>query len=179
MHLDPTITLTLRAAFALLFAAALAHKLLNAAQFRQTLVSYLRGLGIDAHGKEKPFLATLIVLEIGVVAACALPAPQATAGLFAGGMLLLYAFAMAVNLIRGDVLLDCGCTWGSTRQSLRPALVIRNALLAVIAFALTAPVESRDLAVIDTVSILVATLTVILLYGAANRLLTLDGSQAE
>lgn len=179
MLLDPTIALTLRAAFALIFAAASTHKLLNAAQFRQTLVSYLRGFGIEAHGKVNPFLATLIVLEIGVVAACALPAAQAAAGLLAGGMLLLYASAMAVNLIRGNVLLDCGCTWGATRQGVRPALVIRNALLSVIAFALTAPVGSRDLAAIDTASILVATLTVILLYGAANRLLTLDGSHAE
>jgi hypothetical protein len=173
MLLDPTITLTLRGAFALMFAAASTHKLLNVAQFRQTLLSYLRGFGIDAHGREKPLLATLIVLEIGVVAACALPAAQAAAGLFAGGMLLLYAFAMTVNLIRGNILLDCGCTWRSTRQRVRPALIIRNVLLSVIAFALMAPVASRDLAAIDTASILGATLTVILLYSAANRLLAL------
>ena len=100
MLLDPTISLTLRAVFALIFAAALTHKLSNAAQFRQTLVSYLRGFGIDAHGAEKPLRAMLIVLEIGVVAACALPAAQSAAGLLAGGLLLLYAFAMTVNLIR-------------------------------------------------------------------------------
>jgi hypothetical protein len=162
-----------------MFAGALTHKLSDAAQFRQTLVSYLRGFGIDAHGAEKPLRAMLIVLEIGVVAACALPAAQSAAGLLAGGLLLLYAFAMTVNLIRGNVLLDCGCTWGPSRQSVRPALIIRNALLSVIAFALTAPVGSRDLAAIDKASILIATLTSVLLYGAANRLLALDGSQAE
>jgi hypothetical protein len=179
MVLDPTIALTLRAALALLFAAAAIHKLSSIAQFRQTLASYLRGFAIKGNGAEKPLLAALIVLEFLVVAACASPSTQTAAGLLAGGTLLLYAFAMTVNLMQGNVLLDCGCTWGSARQRVRPALIIRNALLSMTAFTLAAPVGNRDLAAVDVISIVVATLTATLLYGAANRLFTVDSSQAE
>ncbi len=179
MVLDPTITLTLRMAFALLFSAALTHKLSNAAQFRRTLAGYLRGFGINWSGIEWLLLASLVVLEIALIAACALPTTQTAAALLTGGTLLLYAFAMTVNLIRGNDLLDCGCTWGSRRQSVRPALIIRNVLLAAAAFTLALPVANRDLAAADVVSIILATLTAILLYGAANRLLTFEDSPAE
>ena len=179
MFLDPTIALTLRAAIALLFAAAVTHKLWDAAHFRSTLAHYMQGFGTDAHGVETPLFMIIVALEFVVAGACMLPSTQAVAGLLAGGTLLLYALAMAVNLLRGNALLDCGCTWGSERQRARPALIVRNGLLSMMAFALAVPVGNRELAAVDIVSVIVATLTTILLYRAGNRLLTVDTAQAE
>lgn len=179
MFLDPTISLALRAAIALLFAAAVSHKLWNAAQFKSTLMHYLQGFGADARGIETPLFMIIVALEFVIAAACMLPSTQAVAGLLAGGTLLLYALAMAVNLLRGNALLDCGCTWGSARQSVRPALIVRNGLLSLMAFALALPVGNRELAAVDVVSVTAATLTAMLLYGAGNRLLTVDFAKRE
>ncbi len=62
----------------------------------------------------------------------ALPAPwigpfAASAGI---SLLLAFAWAMAVNLKRGRVDIDCGCHRSELRQSLQWRLVTRNLLMA-------------------------------------------------
>ena len=172
MSMDPTFALTLRSSLALLFGAASLHKLRHAVQFRHTLARYLQGFAADGHGFEKSLFVIIVGLELAVVFACALPTAHRVAAFVSGGMLFLYATAMAVNLLRGNSLLDCGCTWTSTRQSVRPALVIRNALLALFALVLALPMSNRECTAADIVSIVFATLTATLLYDAGNRLLT-------
>ena len=171
MHLDPTFALTLRAAFVLLFVGALIHKLHRFAEFKGTLASYFRGLGLSGMALERPAAAIAIALEAVVVAACLSPRSGTPAAVSASGVLLLYALAMAVNLHRGNVLLDCGCSWGSERQPVRYALVFRNAVLAALALTLVLPVSDRPLAALDVASTGAAILTAGLLYSAANRLL--------
>lgn len=50
-------------------------------------------------------------------------------------LLVLYGLAMATNLWRGNRDIDCGCGgWLSPRKTLSWALVLRNLLLALLAF---------------------------------------------
>lgn len=171
MALDATIALTLRAAFALLFAVAVAHKLRHAAEFERTIGGYLRGVGLATSAAGKPLLVVVIALEAFVVVACLTPSMAVVGGLAAGGTLLLYAVAIGVNLLRGNTRIDCGCGWGPSRTTIRPALVVRNVLLAILALAFALPTDVREFAVIDVISVGFATLTFALLYAAGNQLL--------
>ena len=173
MFLDPVILFTLRIAVMLLFAAAVAHKLWSAADFERTLAGYLQGFRASGRGFEKPILVIVVALEFLVIGLCLLPSTYVAAGFLASGILLVYAFAMAVNLVQKNALLDCGCTWGKSRQMLRPALVVRNIMLAVLALAIALPVNNRELTVVDILSVVVATLTAIVLYTAGNQILSL------
>jgi uncharacterized membrane protein YphA (DoxX/SURF4 family) len=61
----------------------------------------------------------------------------------AGGLLCVFAMAMAINLVRGRAYIDCGCFDASLRQPLRWSLVARNALLVSL---LIIAAQSRDAA---------------------------------
>lgn len=175
MSLDANIAFTLRAAIALLFAAALAHKLRSPAEFEATLTAYLRGSPLAGRGLERPLFVALVALEVLIVAACATPSAYVIAAGAAASTLLLYAAAMSVNLWRGNAAIGCGCSFGGASTTLRPALVLRNLLLALAAAAIALPVRERELAVLDLVSIALATLTAALLYASAERLLAGGG----
>jgi Methylamine utilisation protein MauE len=50
----------------------------------------------------------------------------------AAALLLLFALAMTVNLLRGRRHIDCGCYSSAQKQSLRWALVCRNVFMALL-----------------------------------------------
>ena len=68
--------------------------------------------------------------EMLLAFALILGAPQAE--IAAGALLCVFAAAMAINLKRGRTHIDCGCFDASLRQTLSWALVVRNALLALL-----------------------------------------------
>jgi len=173
MEVDIAIASTVRAATALLFAAGLTHKLWSLGDFQRTLGQYLQGFGMEQPRLLPVFAALIVALEMSVLVACLWPGLGVYAGVLASATLITYAGAMAVNIMRGNALLDCGCTWGSVRQPVNAALVVRNLLLAVIVLTMTLPTLDRPLFTIDIVSIVLATLAVALLYGAANHMLGL------
>jgi hypothetical protein len=173
MQVDLAIAITLRAGTALLFAAGLTHKLWDLSAFRNVLSQYLRGFGIHRSGLASPLAAVVLVLEAAIVGACVWPGGGETAAVLATGTLLLYAGAMAINILRGNTLLDCGCTWGSVRQPVGTGLVARNLVLSVLAAAMALPVAERSLGGIDIASVVLATLALALLYSAVNNLLVL------
>jgi len=173
MFVDSAISTTLRAATALLFAAGLTHKLWNLPAFRLVLGQYLRGFGIVEPRLLGPLALAIVALEMIVLTACVWPGGGVAAAVLASGTLLLYAFAMGVNIVRGNTLLDCGCTWGDTRQHVSGALVARNLLLSLLAAAIALPTIERELLPIDIASIVLATLAATLLYTAVNNLLVL------
>lgn len=175
MQLDVIIAGTLRTATALLFAAGLVHKLWDIGEFRRTVGAYLRGPGIDTAGLRSTIAGLVVVLEATVVVACLFAGNHPLAAALASGTLLLYAGAMGVNLIKGNTLLDCGCSWGSARQPVSSALVARNVLLAVVVLGMTLPTADRTLTAIDVASVALATLALALLYVASNHMLTFTG----
>jgi hypothetical protein len=75
--------------------------------------------------------AILLVLECAAVAGLILPQTRGIAAGLASGLLLGYAAAIGVNLLRGRNTIDCGCGGGG--QGISALHLLRNAVLAVFA----------------------------------------------
>jgi hypothetical protein len=100
-----------------------------------------------------------------------LPPPTRPAGALLGALVVVAATgAVAVNLLRGRLVLDCGCGGLSGRQPISWWLVARNAVLVVAFLVLAAPAAS-GLAAIDPVGAVAGMVAVALLYAAADQLL--------
>lgn len=70
----------------------------------------------------------------------ALLTPTSVSALTAGCMLLLFTAAIATNIFRGRIHIDCGCFQPELRQELSWDLVLRNAaLIAIAAYAASFP----------------------------------------
>lgn len=102
--------------------------------------------------------------------------PVARVGAVAGGgLLILFGWAMAVNLRRGRSHIDCGCGHAELRQSLNGWLVARNLALALplLGFALLGPSMPQGMGLLAA---LVAGLAVWLFYHLFNALVALQSS---
>ena len=181
--LDPLILRIISVGFALLFIFAAAHKFNNKLQFLGILEAYqilpgtMPGLAVN--------VIPALELMLGLAwALTALLLVQITLLPLMSAMLLFtYAMAIAINLFRGRSYIDCGCGFsslaGSTRsesnsggiQQLSKALVLRNCVLGVVALIAGASPSSRDLGFMDFLSLVTASFTLVLLYGAFNQLL--------
>lgn len=172
MQLDPVLELSLRSAFLALFAGSLIHKVVRLAQFKATVASYVRNSALARDGVVLALTIAVIVSEALVVIVCIAPVGGVERAMLVAAVLVIYAGAMAVNLLRGNSRLDCGCSWGSARQPVGYELVGRNLVLALAALLLMLPVGAREMSVLDVVSVLAGTLTAALMYAAVNRLFT-------
>jgi hypothetical protein len=160
---DPAIDLTVRAALALLFLVAAAHKLRDRAAFRATFAEYR--ILPEAIG-------TLVPLaELAVAVLLLVPAASALGEIGAAALLLLYGAAVGVNLARGRRHIDCGCAGPYARRPIGGGIVVRNALLAAAALAALLPVSPRPLAWIDALTVGGAVLALAALYLATDRLM--------
>jgi len=160
---DPAIDLTIRAALALLFVTAAAHKLRDRAAFRATFAEY----------RILPETASAVVplAELAVAALLVVAAASALGKIGAAALLLVYAAAVGVNLARGRRHIDCGCAGPRARRPIGGGIVARNALLAAAALAGLLPVTARPLAWVDTLTVSGAVLTLAALYLATDRLM--------
>lgn len=163
--LDPTIAWTLRIFLASVFARALVGKLRAPRHF----VEALRGYELLPKALAWPAAALLLASEVVLIPALLLPSSAALAAGFAAGLLLLYATAIAINLLRGRRDIDCGCGGPLQRQSLHPLLVLRNGFLTVMAALATLPLADRPLIWVDLVTISVAA------FALAALAIALDG----
>lgn len=169
MQLDPVLELALRLCFVTLFAGSLVHKLMRFAQFRATVANYLRGFSLSGVFT-LPFALAVLLEEAVVVAICLAPTFSAGRGVVIAGMLVVYAAAMAVNLVRGNSLLDCGCSWGSARQPAGYELVARNLLLSLFALMLLLPTRPREMGILDVMTVLASVALAAVAYATVNRL---------
>ena len=123
--IDPVISHILRGLIALVFAEAVYHKLSDMRAFRDTLANYQlvpeRSLRLVA--------AAIIALEIAAAVSLLWPGAPSAAPAVAASILVVYAAAIAINLLRGRGSIDCGCSGAVVRQTLSAGLVIRNAVL--------------------------------------------------
>ena len=167
LAIDPALQLTLRAALSLLFVWAASHKLADRAGFRSTLAEYelLRARWLEA------VAVLLMSAEVGVATALWFPTVAAIGALAAGGLLVLYAGAIAINLRRGRRHIDCGCTGAAGRQPLSGWLVARNGLLVCTALAAALPAGGRALTWVDDLTVVAGVAALALLYAAADGLL--------
>jgi len=164
--MDPVIDYTARLALGLLFLVALVHKLRSVRAFQQTVAAYR-----IVPTRLVPGTAMAVVLVEVLVLVLLVAGDRHRVGLaVAGGLLLAYAAAIAVNLLRGRDQIDCGCVGSAGREGLSWWLVGRNVGLATIAFAGLAPVAERPLGIVDWLTAIAATVTLAALYVAFDGL---------
>jgi len=164
--LDPAVDLTLRAALALLFGVAAAHKARDLARFRATLGEY------RLLPEAVVPIAALALPAAEAAVACALAVPGLRVPGLAGAaaLLALYAAAVGVNLVRGRRDLDCGCAGPAIRRPIGEWLVVRNVVVAGAALVACAPVAARPLVWVDALTVAGATVVATACWTALDRL---------
>ncbi|HEY4749793.1 MAG TPA: MauE/DoxX family redox-associated membrane protein [Steroidobacteraceae bacterium] len=164
--IDPAVGALLAGAFALLFASASLHKLLDLKGFSQVFAAYRlvpRALARAA------FLVPLLELLIGL----GLLAGAARAGAAAAGAVLLtgYGGAVAINLARGRRELTCGCGGPNDKRPIAAWMVWRNLALALTLLIVGLPWALRPLTASDALTIGAGTAVAALLYMSLDTLL--------
>ena len=161
---DPVVSHLLAFGGALLFATAAWMKLRSFDLFRATLGEYQ-----VLPQRIVPVAAALICfLELAVSAGLSWPGTRSVAAVLAAGLLLIYAAAMTLNLLRGRRDLDCGC--GREPTVIAGWLVIRNLVLAALLTLLQMPVSSRALVLADYGTIAGGLIGIMLLFMSAEAL---------
>ena len=164
---DPVAVYAARGGIALLFGLAVWAKIRNFSVFRATLADYQL--------VPQPLISAAAILVVGLEAAIVFGAliPITAPWAMASGLVLLlvYAFAIAINLIRGRHDIDCGCTGPAVRQSLSSWLLVRNTVLASFASVGFSAPSARDTGFLDFVLTVVVVATVAGIYAAANQLM--------
>ena len=163
--IDPAVAALLAGAFALLFASAALHKLLDPARF---------GAAFRAYQVVPPALGrvSLLVPVLELAIAAALLATDSRHGAAAAGaaLLLTYAVVIAINLGRGRRDLDCGCGGPRERRPIGAWMVWRNIALGGLLGLLLLPQASRALDVTDALTIGAGTVVAALLYMSVDVL---------
>jgi hypothetical protein len=168
---DPAVQAILRAACALLFATAALHKLRDPRGFREALGGYR----LLPSTWLAPTAIALPVTELGTALALATTG-LAGAGAAAGaGLLVLYAGAIGINLLRGRSSIDCGCGGPGGRRPIGTALVWRNAGLVAALLLAARPSSPRLWTWLDSVTLVAGVTTLALLYAALDVLLANHG----
>lgn len=160
--MDPVFHWLLRLALALLFGAAAWHKARDLRGFAATIADYriLPGRLVPA----APLgLVAGELAAAGLLLGSAVAAPALT-------LLGAYSAAVAVNLMRGRHHIDCGCFGPAGRRTLSARLLARNAVLALAALAVMAPVGARSLTAVDLGTLGAGLAVLVLLFRAAERL---------
>jgi hypothetical protein len=117
--------MTAMGTLALVFAISVSHKLRDYARFRASLGAY----GLVPMPMLPIFAPTVVLLELAAILAIVLPVgPGVT---LAFGLLLIYTLALAVNLLRGNTTIDCGC--GDAPTPISGWLLLRNGALLLLA----------------------------------------------
>jgi len=123
-----------------------------------------------------PFAFFLPPVEIATGLAAALRAALPWSLWAAAALFIVFAIAMALNLLRGRTHIDCGCFQSALRQPLEWRLVVRNVVLALLAACSSLASDgggwSRDVALMAVP----AGITLYALYTALNTVWALDDS---
>ena len=165
---DPGYFLTLRWMLASVFLVAMVHKLKDPVLFRVTLEDYQ----LIPHTMLRPAFFALVAIEFLIGGALLLNVQ--VAGLAGAILLIVYSLAMGINLLRGRTEIDCGCSGPAVRQSLSIWLVVRNAVLVVLAIITLSGETDRLLGILDWFTSLAAATVFALIYSTAAQLSTPD-----
>ena len=168
MQLDPIPIVASALALAAVLATAATHKLRAPRWFAAQLEAY----ALLPQALIKPCARLLPLAEGAIALGLLLPASRSLAAVAAAALMLLYAGAIGLNLWRGRSDLDCGCAGPGQAQPLRPLLLLRNAALLGLALLAALPPQPRELGLFDGFVAIAAAAVVLLLYAAADGLLT-------
>lgn len=163
--IDPVVSSLLALGGAALFGWAAVHKLRARKAFAATLAEYqLVPKGLVA------FAAFVLALVELATAAMLLWPDTRLIGAIAGvALLVIYASAIAINLVRGRKDLDCGC--GLQPRVIGGWMVARNLIVAALLALLWLPTSDRALGAVDLVTIAGALAIGGLLYASIELLL--------
>jgi len=166
--IDPVIIISIRFAFALLFALSAFEKLQDREMFLFHLDEYRllpRAL--------VPAAGTLIIAA-EVVTAVLLLLHSPVYGVVTGSTLLgVYGLGILINLLRGRTWMDCGCL-GSEGEGLSYWLVVRNIVLLATLALILLPAIDRSLVWLDYLSMLFSVVAASIAYVAFHTLLAAD-----
>src|SRR5579862_6991362 len=157
--IDPAVGALLAGALALLFVSAALHKLRGLARFAADLRAY-RVLPEGAAA----LAWVLPLLELTVGAGLLVRSSRRGACAAGAALLLVYAIAIAINLLRGRRDLACGCGGPDDRRPIAAWMVWRNLALAALLGALLLPWGARSLGGADALTIGAGTIVTALLY---------------
>ena len=162
---DPVAVGAVVGALALVLFAAAWHKLAQGEVFAAALQAYelVPVNAVLAVARALPVVE--VALGIGVL----VPLTRQPALIAFAALMLLYAGAMGVNLIRGRRQIDCGC--GGEAHPLSWGLVLRNAVLAALALAVSGPTSQRGFEWLDGVTLVAGVLAFYGLYLLFDELL--------
>jgi hypothetical protein len=121
------IALAIRVLLALVFLSAAIGKISHRLAFQGVVANYRLLPEIVV-----PTFALLLPLVEAAVAGALLFAPPYWPEVSAGLLLIVFAAAMAINILRGRRHIDCGCFQSALKQTLSWTLVARNAGLALL-----------------------------------------------
>lgn len=162
--MDPIIHFIIAVGLSLLFTSAAMHKARGLSEFRRVLQGYRlmppRLIALVSFGV--PLVE--FVVAIGLI----VPGTREMNGVLAAILLASYGIAIWINLARGNLGLDCGCQFGASKQTISPALVIRNAGLALVALLVILPTAPRELQLYDYSIIVFGLISVSLIYAILN-----------
>lgn len=163
--MDPLPLTVIALAMAMLFATAAFGKWRDQAGFRAILAGY-RLLPQWSLG---PAVTMIPLAEAAVALLWLLPPARIAASAASAALLLLYASALAVNLLRGRTDMSCGCRFGGTDR-ISWWLVARNLLLCGAAVTAGLPAGARALGPADYGVAVMAALAAVLLYLCMHQL---------
>jgi hypothetical protein len=126
LYLDVTSTIA-ACLLSLVLVRALLHKLGRQAELTGTIRNYR----LVPDGLVPLTAVAVVVCEASAALGLMLPQSRAPAAVLACALLLVYATAMAINLLRGRSSIDCGC--GGAAQGISYLHVLRNLVLALCA----------------------------------------------
>jgi len=174
MMVDPSIALAGRLLGALLFAAAVRGKV----KHRDELAGVVANYRLLPERMAAPAAWLIVVLECLAALSLLSGTWLAAGAALAMTLLIGFALAMGINLARGRREIDCGCFQSGLRQRLSPALLARNAILAILLIPLLAggPSGATRLQWVDGLG---AGLAAYALYQVLGELLSLRHSSAE
>jgi len=161
--LDPLAVAIAAAVLVLVFVRGLWHKLAEHGAFRVTLAEY----GLLPERLVPVAALAIAIAELAVIAGLVAPATRPAAALGAAILLALYGAAIAINLHRGHVTLDCGC--GGPGYGLSWLLVARNGALIAAAALAAMPASPRDLGAADAGILALAAVTIWLLIAGIEQ----------
>lgn len=163
---DPVFTTVLSLSFALLWFIACWQKLTAFESFAATLADYRIVPAVLVYSCSVLVTAVEFLIAVGLT----VPSTRAAALVGTAALVLVYALAIGVNLLRGRRHIDCGCMGPALRQSLSGWLIVRNLVLAAVALSAIAA-SARAFVWLDMVTIAGGVVVLAFAYSAINRLI--------
>ncbi|MGE8464753.1 MAG: MauE/DoxX family redox-associated membrane protein [Pseudomonas putida] len=165
--LDPVLVIASSTALATLLASAASHKLRDLRAFS----SIVRAYQLLPAPLAPAATASLALAELALALALLLPGGRASAAFGVALLMALYASAIGINLWRGRRDIDCGCSGPGAAQPLRPVLLLRNLVIALLAGLAALPMAERALGALDIFVVIAASAVALLIHVAVDGLL--------